>query len=90
MVWENVFGPFVTPFHPEKGVADMFRIGRTTQSHVPSLDPAVSRKTFGCDRALFCGMQCPTLSPFLEIRILDVGEKERVLVVSISVLPSMA
>src|SRR3954470_16650125 len=56
----------------------MFRVSRTTESHISTLDSSISRETFGSDATLFCWMQGPALGPFLKIRILNVGEKERI------------
>src|SRR3989442_384705 len=67
-----------TPSHPEKGVPDMFRVGRTTESHKPALDSSVSRKAFGGDASLFRRAQCPALCPALKVRVLNVSEKKRV------------
>src|SRR6185436_19393362 len=68
--------PLLTPFHPEKSVADMFRIGRPTQSHVAPLNSSVSGKTSGGNAPFFRRMQRPALGPFLKIRILNVGKEK--------------
>src|ERR1051325_9172485 len=56
----------------------MFRICRTTESHKSTFDSSISWEAFGGDASLLCRMQGPALGPFLEIRILNVSEKERI------------
>src|SRR5258708_16412628 len=69
--------PLWTSFHPEKGVANMFRVGWATESHVATFNSSISRKTFGSDTSFFCGMKCPTVRSFLEISIPDMTEQKR-------------
>src|SRR5262249_11113813 len=65
-------------FHPEKGVADVFRVGWATESHVAAFNSSVARKAFRCDAPFFCRMQAPVIGSLLEIRILNVREEERI------------
>src|SRR5439155_20808856 len=72
-------GSLLSSLHPKKRVADMLRIGRTTQAHVSSLDSAISREAFGFNAPRFGRMQGPSLEALFEIGILYVSQKERIM-----------
>jgi hypothetical protein len=68
-----------TAFHPQERIADVFGIGGSAQAHVAAFDPAVAGETLGLNAAFFGCVERPAFQLFLEIGVLNMRKKKRIL-----------